>query len=342
MKLTFNVGRAAAIRGGINDCGKRERDIDVSVLSQEDRDLLAEFVHNDGTMKTAKLAGGTSWVDVEADAPTAAALVAGIRRAVASAAARDAEDRAKADRELAEVDAADARTLAEKRVRPARHNSAWTQVEPDHYSYTVLNYAKGREAELKVRNSPEWDAWLEEIAARNAALKGEFEANKAANEKAAAEKKAAKAAEEKAAKGRLAAWVDTHGSELARLRKAEGYDCWVSAARDEYAAAAAGRVVAGLGLSRATCPDGYDCATSEPRECPTVAEIKTLVAAREAAGREPAEFPASVMLSLVSYTPGEDDGGYDDRDPISRCELLVTIGGLPGSELDLDFAIPAE
>lgn len=341
MQITYYVDRASAIRNGHNDHGQREREVDVSALSQEDRDLLAAVTDYQG--HATKVTAGGQVVPIRAAAPTPTALMAAIRAANAEAAELTAKRRAKEDEELALAERVDAAALAGKRLRKS-HSGVYDQWEPDQ-SGAHLIYARTREAELVTRNSPAWAAWLEEIAATNAAAKAAYEAECAERVRASAAVKARREAEEAAAKDRLAAWVRANGSELARLRLEDGYDCWVSVARHEYAEAAGARVVAGLGLTAAETPDGYEHDESEERECPLVHEIKALRAAREAAAKEPADHPVGVELLLSVYKPTEDEDDYDtgeDAEPLKRCELRVTVDGLPGGSIDVDFVFPTK
>ena len=334
MKIVFHVDQAAAIRGGHNDHGQREREIDVAALSQEDRDLLASVIDYEG--KATRVPNGSGQVvSVTADAPTAAGLMAGVRRAVAEAARLAAGRRAKEDEELALTEAEDAAALAEKRLRKSACGF-YDQWEPDHgRGWRLLNYAKGREAELATRNSPAWSAWLEEIAARNAAEKAAYDARaaekRAADERAAAEKKA----REEAGRAVLRAWAKEHGGDLARLRLEEGYDCWLTAARDDYAESVFAAVAAGL--EPAEEPDGTDGRPEvEERKCPAAAEIKALRAVRTACEGH----PAAAELVYVRYDRADDADESEVPAKQYRAELEITVTCPDGHEEQRYYLIP--
>lgn len=153
-----------------------------------------------------------------------------------------------------------------------------------------------------------------ELEAEIERLTAEFKANK--------EAEAAKAeAEKKSGRDSLASWVREHGSELSRLRLEDGYDCWVSSAREEYADAIAAKIAEASGL---TLDDGdlyerCDTVNTEDRKCPVVAEIKSLRDVR-------AVLPEGCAAKLVwtRYTGGDLDEG------IGRAEIEITIP-VPGA-----------
>lgn len=325
MRITFTVDQKAAIRAGVNDHGTREREIDVSQLSPEDREVLAGALDVYGKVSTLAAADGV--VPVTAEGPTAADLIAAIRRARAECDRIAAERRAKEDAELAETEAEDAEVLAARRLWGSR--GRWEPDTGTRPNSWLLNYAKHRADELVTRNSPAWAAWLKEIAARNAAEQAE---DAATRERDAAEKAAAAAA----GKAALAAWVTAHGGELARVRLAEGYKCWVTAAHADYAdhvhAAVAGH------LDDAAEPEGTDGSpVVEPRKCPTVPEIAALRDMRRRIEGQPAE----VALVYVRYDRADDCADDDTPKKQYRTELEVTVTCPDGATYTRYYLIPA-
>ena len=216
------------------------------------------------------------------------------------------------DDEIAATEAADARALAGKLTIPT--NSLGEVKWDSGDGWRVLNYAKGQEHRLVTRNSPEWAAWMAEIEAHNIAVRE-------AAAKAEAAKKAEAEAARKAELETLAAWTREHGSELARLRLEDGYDCWVSQARKDYADAVAEKVAEGSGLP---LDDGdlYErCGSvkTEDRKCPTVEEIKALRSVKSAL---PDNCEAKIVWSR--YTGGDLD------EDTGRAEIEVSIP-VPGA-----------
>lgn len=308
MRFKFSVDQKAAIRGGYNHSGIVSIDIDVASLSQDDRDLLADSLAFDGQI--AAVSGGGTQHFVVADAPTAEALIAAIRRTRALAAASAAQRQATEDAEIAECEAHDAQSLAQRR----------TKGQPgDWYADCgYLNYARGREAELAARNTPEWQAWQDELSAANAA----HQAAVAAERLAAVRRQEAQTA---AAKKRLADWVHAHGSETARLRLDDGYSCWVSAAVEEYADAAADRIARGAGLIPAEDPEGTDGQpVIEDRHCPTGGELAALRAVRALA--EADEADAAVRLKYVRYDRCDDDDDAPEKQYRTEIEIAIDTG----------------
>lgn len=164
---------------------------------------------------------------------------------------------------------------------------------------------------------------------RNAELKAQEEADKAERERATAAKKA----QAEAGKETLRLWALEHGSELARARLAEGYDCWVSAAHDDYT----DHVTRTITLRPVPDEDGYTM-DSEERKCPTLPEIKALQSLRQALEGQ----PVTIDLMRVKYTPSGDDDGYTDPDaePWYRTEIVVTVESPDGYIDERAYLIP--
>ena len=158
---------------------------------------------------------------------------------------------------------------------------------------------------------------------RTAARKAEAEAEaKRLTAEAEAKEKAKKAAAEAAKKAgldKLSSWTRENGSELARFRLEDGYDCWVSAAREEYADAAAAKIAETSGLTLDDLDERCSSVLSEDRRCPTVAEIKALRAVKSA-------LPDGAEARLVwsRYTGGDLD------EDTARAEIEITIP-VPGA-----------
>jgi hypothetical protein len=166
MKIKFNVDKAGAIKGGYNEAGEITLDVDVAAVGQEDRELIAKSLDYHGGVSTITAPRSGRVVYVRANAPTRDGLLAALRVAWGEVAALEAErDRAEAA-ELELTEREDAKALA-GRLLKKRFNApgSW---EIDHGDgWRVLNYAKGRESELKTRNSPEWAEWVREIDRKN-------------------------------------------------------------------------------------------------------------------------------------------------------------------------------
>lgn len=272
---------------------------------------------------------GREEIRVDADAPTVAEVDAAILAAAERIAAkRDAAAAEKAER---------ARTAAAAAAEWASLPLAWRATAAGVAYCVPLDAGADYRGPLTTSGSTRYNP--ETLKEHAAAAWAEAAAER---DRLNAAEKATAAAQQKLVLDRLAEWVRGNGSELARLRLEEGYDCWVTAAREELAAAVAGRVVDGLGLSPDDAPDGYTHDDTEPRKCPTAAEIRLLRAARDRAVA--ADWPVTVGLERVTYQPSEDE--YGDRDPdvrpITRTELAVTIDGLPGGVAVMYFTIPAE
>lgn len=330
MRITYTVSMTGAIRAGHNDHGEREREVDVAHLSPEDREMLAGAVDHRGRVGSVTGKRDSRLVSVVAAEPTPAALLAAIRAARAEAARLDAERAQFEADEIARVEAYEAESL---RLRRTKGDPG--ALRPDYHFYRTLNYAKGREAELTARNSPEWAEWEADLERQNAEHKAAAEAERA---RAKAEAKA----REEAGRAELAVWVRENGSELARLRLAEGYACWVSAAHDDYADAVLARVAAGLPV--ADEPEGTDGRpVAEDRACPTAPEIKTLRAVRErAAAERAAAEPVAARLVRVRYDRADDCEDDDVPEQQHRTEVEITVTCPDGHEVTSCHLIPAE
>lgn len=144
-------------------------------------------------------------------------------------------------------------------------------------------------------------------------------------------------AEAKSNAGRevLAAWTREHGSDLAKARLAEGYDCWMTVAHDDYAEAVAGRIAGGLELAEE--PDGTDGQpVVELRKCPLLHEIQALRSARERIGNE----PATVELAYVRYDRAGDCEDTDVPAKQYRTEIKYSITLPDGSAEERFYLIP--
>lgn len=153
---------------------------------------------------------------------------------------------------------------------------------------------------------------------RNAAraiASAEADRRNAAATAAAEAAKAAAEAERAAGLTRLAEWSREHGSLTTRLRLEEGYDCWVSSARGDYADAVVARVRGDL----ADAPDGGE---TEDRECPDAAEILALRAVRERCGDD-----ATAALVRTTYEPDDDDA---DGPRVTEIWLTIPVPGCRG------------
>jgi hypothetical protein len=214
---------------------------------------------------------------------------------------------AAAEEQSARLQAAEAEKRAKEMALAAAEDARLATVPvdaliQDNYGTWAPRYFSPATHPLAAARRPEAGA---ECARRNAL--------KAAAEKAEAEKKTA---EKKAAVDALKAWALENGGELTRARLAEGYDCWLSSARKEYADAA----VAGLGRA-ADDPSGDDgSADEEPRKCPTLPEIEALRRVREA-------LPGGCDAELVrlTYTPSRDEDEDEDGGKVARTEIKVTV-----------------
>lgn len=134
-------------------------------------------------------------------------------------------------------------------------------------------------------------------------------------------RRAAEAAEDVAKLERLKEWVRAHGDETTRLRLEEGYDSWISTAREQYAdnIARSVSVASGLTLDDRELYDSCDAVRYEERKSPDAAEIKALRRVRDA-------LPVGTVAKLV-YAVYR---GGDLEEDVSRAEVQLTIA-VPGS-----------
>jgi hypothetical protein len=118
-------------------------------------------------------------------------------------------------------------------------------------------------------------------------------------------------------KAELRSWAEMHGSELTKLRLAEGFDTWESSARgdrENIAEEYANEIVNSIG-DDAGVPDEMTFDDYEERKSPTVEEIKALRLIRESLGNK-----GTASLVWAKYTPDDDDGKG-----LSRAEIKVNI-----------------
>lgn len=248
---------------------------------------------------------------------------------IARDAGRIAKRKACEAEEIAETEAIMAESLRLRRTEGKPGNLApvcrYSNPRP-------LNYAAGREAELKTWNSPEWKSWTAEIDAAN---KAHHAAEKAAEDKA----KAKEAAAVEAGKAKLAEWTRQHGGETAKLRLEEGLESWVSAAKEDYAES----VWSIFGLDEAEVPDGYEFRRGNSGEklSPSAAEIKALRAARAQAETLDPEG-AMIDMELIHITYHScDDATEDAPDRLSATEIRITLDVFGLGTKAQDFVCPA-
>jgi hypothetical protein len=315
MQLTFQVDTKGAIRGGYSKSGQVTLDVNPANLSQEDRELLAAYVdYRDHVRVTANL--------VTADAPTVEGLIAGVKREAAAEQKRIADRKAKEDAELAEAEAHDRESLAQKRLVCITDYGSYQTYRPDSYR---LNYAsEKRSGELVTRRSPEWAAWEAEVEAANRKAKEDDKARCAAIE-------AEREAKQKAGIDRLKVWVAAHGSELTKARLEEGFPGWVSAAKNDTEDAIA-EVVFGSKLVEPSCDPPGHC-SSEERRSPTLPEINALREVRKLLQASP--FADRTSVSLIWTTYRDEESGEKTGVP----EVRVTVTHLDGDEETLDFRV---
>jgi hypothetical protein len=326
MKLAVMIDAKAAVKAGKNAAGIRVVEFDPADLTPEERDTLAakcRETHPDGYdwrqwSGSADLyiwygPGPTRLIEPTLDdlKRVLGEALAKRRKEAEEAAARQERERAGRAERDAQLAAGPVEGLLEQ-----SYDKTWSLGHelrsPDEYPLCAAHRAQA-EAERDRRNA-ELAAERERQAAEEAARKAKAEA------------------ERKAGLEVLAAWVREHGSELARARLEEGYGCWVSAAHDDYAAAVAARVAAGL--TPADAPDGESVV--EYRKCPTLAEIRTL---REARGRVAEGDRVVVDLKRVRYDFDADEYG-EKEEPLTRTELWVCVTCPDGFEAESFYLIP--
>ena len=309
MRILFYVDPAAAIRGGYSRAGLVELEFDPSGLPQADRDLIAARYGGPTQKVKYVMTRCGRGIEAEATAPTIEALIDALRSSNAEAAKLNAVRLVQEDKELADQEAIHAEVLRERRTKGV--NGYGSRVEPAE-TYHGLIYAKGRVEELRTWNSPEWKQWVAELDAGHAAFLAAVQAVKEAD-------KLAKASAYAAGVQSLRDWATTNGSELTRLRLAEGYESWVSSAVDDF-------VVDRVedfsidGFERTGSMDGYECECEE-RKSPSTDEILALKRIRPLL--RPNE---SATLQRVTYTASVDDDSYEEGDePITVTEIQVRI-----------------
>lgn len=186
---------------------------------------------------------------------------------------------------------------------------------------------------------------VQERRARRAAEQAERERERAEREAESqrgrelnAAARAEREAKEESARAALRAWGEASGSPLLKARIAEGFE-FAGLARQEFAES----VIASLALPCApvdpAVPEGYTAPERCDRTTPTLPEIESLRAARAACQGK----PAHAELAWMKYEEDDSDDPYADAgEPLSRCELCVTVTCPDGSEREFWFHPAAE
>jgi len=303
MKIGVEISASTALRAGKNESGKRLVTIDAATLTPEER---AEILSCQCQTSDRTVPGADLTVSYHLGSDMTEATPEELLRVVRFRLGKSQREAAeKAERERAESGERAAKIEKARAADPVSliyHNgSCWYLVRDAEPGYSWPESDRELLAEAVAPAASERDR-------RNAAEKAERE------QKAAAEK-----AEKAAALEVLATWTREHGSELARLRLEDGYGCWVSQAREDYDDAIAAKIAADL--TPATDLDDDHKADVEIRKCPSAPEIKALRAVRD---RLPDDVTADLIR--VTYTPNQDEDGYDeDKATITRTELRLTI-----------------
>ena len=323
IKVCVAVDTAAAIRAGINAQGAQLMDLDVSTLSETEREWLATTVRpltqefsralgaTHGNAGVPTITGAMAFTDeaVRARIATCATDAAKSKAEQAAVAARRAEWEAtvRADITAATIHAIatlDPTVTAKQTYTRSPHVG---QLDPDSTLARHLKSTHGlghAEVERCIRQTHGYEAWATAFTAGLAAAEAEHKVM-------LAETRAREEVESAARHERLKTWALTHGSDRVRLMLTLNTGDWAPVAEEEFVEA-----TAPAGFTRAAYAEADE---TDPRKRPTLAELEALQAHMPLV---PAGHPHLSSLALTRCTSKIDDVG--DRQRWTALTLCVT------------------
>jgi hypothetical protein len=326
MQLTCNINKAAAIRRAFIPNPTVTLEVDLSTMTQEERDILASRCVHGGNQEECCTYAGILLK------PTIDGLMDDIHRIDVKLTKAREKAKIKQAKAIATIhshfsdrithtwpETVSAWTDAEGVIQTQQgyHGDPLTRGEAK-YDFWAAGPQQVQPAQLgewnRLMATPAGLKWIKEIQAENA-----FNLGYAEKQAIAEHGRKMKAhAESEARNETLRQWAIVNGSELLSLRAEENLD-WESLARQEWAVDAVRR--AGITTPSLTEMEGYTVETEHVSH-PTIEELKALQRVRLAMEAIP-EADAEVKLQAFIYT--EQDTMY--YNVIKRKEISVTIRG---------------
>lgn len=327
MKVRLYVSKVEALKAGKDRHGCIVVEVPAESLTPEQREELAQ--HDYSSQNEPKADFFLDKYEQFSKCPIAEATP---ENAVRILDALIANRKAEIEKQKAEA--------AEKAAKHEAAVKAWLDAPVENLVYHVYGIEYRMVRRIDGHECPKDDRLAEKLAAAQALIEirtAEKQAEIAAANAESVRKSAEAKARQDAGREVLRQWAVANGSELLRARIDGGFT-WEGLAQQEFGRS----VIDSLELPYEevpNAPEGYDGSPDvEKRTTPTLEEIQALRFVRERGKGK----PVAVELKWMKYDPERDDEDYyDDREPIARTELEITVT-CPDDAKHTYFFLPSE